>query len=233
MVSKKTLKGFFVGVIFSSIVIGSTAIADPIEKTILATFSGIKTYLDGNEITSQNELFTYNGTVYMPLDMVQQITSKTINYDENSSVISIKDANTSTNTSNNSSSTETTYKIGDTINLGDCELTIDKVSLTKERNRYHKEQFSKVVVIEYTYKNINSDEDIFISDNKFKVYDEEGNALSTYPTVVDKYPTRISTGKKCTAQMSYGFNNGSKLELDFYRNMFIGKAEAKIIIDAK
>ena len=129
---------------------------------------------------------------------------------------------------------EKIYKIGDTIEVGGkYTLTINKAFLTPERNPFSEMKVEKVAVIEFTYKNINSDEDIFIGDLHFKVYDEEGNALETYPAGANKMSQQISKGKQCTAEMSFGYNKGNKLELQFYDNMFNNKSDATFIVEVK
>lgn len=130
--------------------------------------------------------------------------------------------------------TEKVYNLGDTIQIGDkYTVTINKVYLTKDRNQFSDKKVEKVAVIEYSYKNIGLDEDLYISEMNFKVYDEEGNVLETYPAGANKMPQNIAKGKQCTAEMSYGYNKGDKLELHFYANMFNDKADAKIVIQVQ
>ncbi|MDI6617901.1 MAG: hypothetical protein QME45_04375 [Clostridiales bacterium] len=127
-----------------------------------------------------------------------------------------------------------TYNIGDIININNqYTVTINKAFLTKDRNEFSDQKASKVAVIEYTYKNLNCDKGIGIFDTDFKVYDEKGNVLETYPAGAEKNPQQIAKGKQCTAEMAYGFNEGNKLELDFYDNIFSGNSSAKIIVDVK
>ena len=93
------------------------------------------------------------------------------------------------------------------------------------RNQFSEKEAEKVVVIEYTYENIADEENLYVFDSNFKVYDASGNVLETYPAGAEKYPQAISKGKKCTANMSFALNNESNnLELEFYDNMFDGKA---------
>ena len=54
------------------------------------------------------------------------------------------------------------------------------------------------------------------------------------PAGAEKYPQAISTGKKCTANMSFALNNESNnLEIEFYDNMFDGKASEVFNISAE
>lgn len=42
---------------------------------------------------------------------------------------------------------------------------------------------------------------------------------------------KCSARKQCTAEMSFRFNDGTKLELDYYDNMFNDKAGVKFRIE--
>ncbi|HFD2030875.1 TPA: DUF4352 domain-containing protein [Clostridium perfringens] len=119
---------------------------------------------------------------------------------------------------------ETAY-INDENGVKSMAITIDNVKLTDERNQFSEKEAEKVVVIEYTYENIADEENLYVFDSNFKVYDASGNVLETYPAGAEKHPQSISKGKKCTANMSFALNNESNnLELEFYDNMFNGKA---------
>ncbi len=53
-------------------------------------------------------------------------------------------------------------------------ITIDNVKLTDERNQFSEKEAEKVVVIEYTYENIADEENLYVFDSNFKVYDASG-----------------------------------------------------------
>lgn len=128
---------------------------------------------------------------------------------------------------------ETAY-INDKNGVKSMAITIDNVKLTDERNQFSEKEAEKVVVIEYTYENIADEENLYVFDSNFKVYDASGNVLETYPAGVEKYPQAISKGKKCTANMSFALNNESNnLEIEFYDNMFNGKASEVFNISAE
>ena len=128
---------------------------------------------------------------------------------------------------------ETAY-INDKNGVKSMAITIDNVKLTDERNQFSEKEAEKVVVIEYTYENIADEENLYVFDSNFKVYDASGNVLETYPAGAEKYPQAISKGKKCTANMSFALNNESNnLELEFYDNMFNGKASEVFNISAE
>lgn len=128
---------------------------------------------------------------------------------------------------------ETAY-INDKNGVKSMAITIDNVKLTDERNQFSEKKAEKVVVIEYTYENIAGEENLYVFDSNFKVYDASGNVLETYPAGSEKHPQAISKGKKCTANMSFALNNESNnLELEFYDNMFNGKASEVFNISAE
>ena len=128
---------------------------------------------------------------------------------------------------------ETTY-INDKNGVKSMAITIDNVKLTDERNQFSEKEAEKVVVIEYTYENIAGEENLYVFDSNFKVYDASGNVLETYPAGAEKYPQAISKGKKCTANMSFALNNESNnLEIEFYDNMFNGKASEVFNVSAE
>lgn len=128
---------------------------------------------------------------------------------------------------------ETAY-INDKNGVKSMAITIDNVKLTDERNQFSEKEAEKVVVIEYTYENIADKENLYVFDSNFKVYDASGNVLETYPAGAEKYPQAISKGKKCTANMSFALNNESNnLEIEFYDNMFNGKASEVFNISAE
>ncbi|MDU4830631.1 MAG: hypothetical protein E6X64_13390, partial [Clostridium perfringens] len=75
---------------------------------------------------------------------------------------------------------ETAY-INDENGVKSMAITIDNVKLTDERNQFSEKEAEKVVVIEYTYENIADEENLYVFDSNFKVYDASGNVLETYP----------------------------------------------------
>ncbi len=74
---------------------------------------------------------------------------------------------------------ETAY-INDKNGVKSMAITIDNVKLTDERNQFSEKEAEKVVVIEYTYENIAYEENLYVFDSNFKVYDASGNVLETY-----------------------------------------------------
>ena len=129
----------------------------------------------------------------------------------------------------------TTYKLNEDIYVtnshGKYRIKFTGVTETNDRNEYSEKQADRVVIIGYEYENLDMDEDLYVSDMNFKLYDKDNNSMETYP-VDYKYPTNIGSGRKATASMSYALNNDNNyIELEFYDNYFNGKADCKVILE--
>lgn len=127
------------------------------------------------------------------------------------------------------------YKLNEdiyiTTNSGKYRIKFTKISETKERNQFSETKANKVVVLEYEYENISQDEDLFISELNYKLYDKENNQLETYP-VSTKSGSSVSKGRKANASVAYALNsNNNYIELEFYDNMFDSKANCKVILE--
>lgn len=121
------------------------------------------------------------------------------------------------------------FSLGDTLvtssedgtNL--YEITFNKAFLTEERNQFSDKTPDNVVVLEYTYKNLNIEDGLYISEgNDFRVYDANGNALSTYPAGADMYGGTVSVGRSGTSQEALGFDGDAHqtLEIEIYGSHF-------------
>lgn len=110
-----------------------------------------------------------------------------------------------------------------TTRTGSYRLTFTGVTETSERNQFSDTQANRVILISYEYENINSEENIYIFDSHFKIYDNENNSLETYP-VSDKAGESVSIGRKTNAAMAYALNsNTNHIEIEHYSNMFNSK----------
>lgn len=103
------------------------------------------------------------------------------------------------------------YKAGDTVELehysgGKYKLTINSIKETDDRNEYSDTEAKKVVIIDYTYENIDVEDELFIAD-KWVCYDKAGKALETYPADTSKYAQGITEGHSCTAEEAYALND--------------------------
>lgn len=139
------------------------------------------------------------------------------------------------NTKGKSSNQERkTYHIGDEILVetdeGSYSLCITGITETSDRNQFSDKQADRVVIIDYQYENISHDtqfgdyynDELYISDIDFSMYDADGNAMETYPTDI-KYPQAVSIGHKSSGQMAYALNNDKNyIEAEYHDNMFMG-----------
>lgn len=106
-------------------------------------------------------------------------------------------------------------------------VKINSLNTTKERNEFLNTKANKVILLEFTYENLNLSENLFISDSNFKVYDKEGNILESYPISSEKVSKSISKGKKCTASAAYALNSKSEdIIVEFYPNILDSKPSA-------
>lgn len=126
------------------------------------------------------------------------------------------------------------YGIGDEViikvdGVDKYSLVINSVKKTDERSEYYTgPEVSSVIVINYTYKNINSDTDIYLTPMlNFKLMDGQGNMCEPYTYITDLSPQQTIKGAKCTAEMMYGIiEDGGTVRLNFYDNFLITKADA-------
>lgn len=128
-----------------------------------------------------------------------------------------------------------TYKLNEDIYItnshGKYRIKFTGVSETDDRNSYSDIQADRVVLIEYEYENMDMDQDLFVSDLEFKLYDKDNNQLETYPVDM-KYASSVSSGRKATASIAYALNNDSNyIELEYYDNIYNGKADCKVILE--
>lgn len=150
------------------------------------------------------------------------------------------DATTSTTQSTDSSSSEqkstrNEYSLNQDIYVknssGEYRLKFTGIRETSDRNEYSDVNADRVVIISYEYENISKEDDLYISDIDFKVYDKQGNILETYP-VDYKYSDSIGPGRKTTAEAAYALNSiDNYLELEYYDNMFNSKSDCLVKIE--
>lgn len=127
------------------------------------------------------------------------------------------------------------YGLGDLITVSQdgkemYKLSIDSVTTTDERNEYAETDPEQVVTIGYSYWNVGSEEDVYISDYDFKVIDADKNVCDTYPATISNYATNAPLGTKCYAESSFGLAKASDtIQLHFYDNIF--STSSDIIFD--
>lgn len=130
------------------------------------------------------------------------------------------------------------YKVGDTITVkgesGDYDITINSAKKVKERNEYASQDVKAVWVLDYTYENTGSDEDLYISDSQCIAVDENGQVGASYPGEIQNYPQDTPKGTKCTAEMCFGTKSDTdNIYIYFYDNMFNYKADMVVKVTDK
>lgn len=117
---------------------------------------------------------------------------------------------------------EVVYTIGDRIVFDDdYALTIISVKETDERNEFSEKEVEQVLIIEYLYENLMSDDEIYISEMEFKLVDEGGNMMDTYPVEAAHSPEYTPKGAKTLASFAVGTTSKSrKIDMHYYDNFF-------------
>ncbi|HIB1952465.1 TPA: DUF4352 domain-containing protein [Enterococcus faecalis] len=121
---------------------------------------------------------------------------------------------TKSSTSDSSSKEEksdTFYKIGDTVKVGDAEYTLNSVELTDERNQFEENQPAQIVKITYTVKN-DGDSDIPVGMD-VEVYGSDNKKSETYPN--DNTMGSVAPGKEMDCVAHFGLNQTGEIEIHF------------------
>ncbi|EMG1480396.1 DUF4352 domain-containing protein [Enterococcus faecalis] len=106
---------------------------------------------------------------------------------------------------------DTFYKIGDTVKVGDAEYTLNSVELTDERNQFEEKQPAQVVKITYTVKN-DGDSDIPVGMD-VEVYGSDNKKSETYPN--DNTMGSVAPGKEMDCVAHFGLNQTGEIEIHF------------------
>lgn len=119
------------------------------------------------------------------------------------------------------------YGIGDRILFDDeYALTIISVKETEDRNEFSEKDVEQVLIIEYLYENLNSDDEIYISEMEFKLVDEGGNMMDTYPVEAVHSPEYTPKGTKTLASFAVGTTEkSSKIDMHYYDNFFSAQSD--------
>jgi hypothetical protein len=123
---------------------------------------------------------------------------------------------------------EKTYNIGDTVVVKDnsgkelYSLTINKVKNSSDFE--YKSDFNsdnQIIEVEYVYKNINSDNDIYIHGADLIVSDENGT-IADYSSMFPKgKPENVPKGTNCIVNAYYGLKNeSSNIKINFKSNSY-------------
>jgi len=121
----------------------------------------------------------------------------------------------------------TVFNLGETAIIDNkYSVTILGVTETDERNEYSDKEVSQVLIIDYMYENIASeDDDVYISEYNFKFIDEQGNMCDSYPVGGEYGPQYTPVGAKTYSTMTIGtVEQSSKIKLVYYDNIFDSKS---------
>lgn len=214
---KNLLKGLVIGTVIT-VLLMSTVLGDSITKTIEVIFNSVNLTVNGQKVQADNIL--YKGTTYVPLRSVSEALGKDVGWDQATMTASINDKET-INTPAEENLNTNTYTHKDENGNTLYTVEIKGIKLMSERNKYSEKNPAEVYIINYTYKNINNPNELYIGESSFKVIDSQGKVGYTYPNTVTSYPQRIPKGASCDAQIILAVDNiSSEISLLYYDNMF-------------
>lgn len=106
-------------------------------------------------------------------------------------------------------------------------FVVNSVKLTDERNSFSEKEVEQVIVINYTYENLNDPEDVYIFSSHFSVIDQDGNVAETYPAGAEVSPQQAPTGAKSHGEESYGLIHESEKIRFFFNPTMFGNTKAE------
>lgn len=105
-----------------------------------------------------------------------------------------------------------TYKVGDTINYKGLEVTIVSAEFTPPAE-YGEPEKGKVLTVTVDAVN-NTDDDAWVENINFAVYDAEGSATDFYYSYDESaISTKLSAGKKVSGKVYFDVPESSSYEL--------------------
>lgn len=109
-----------------------------------------------------------------------------------------------------------------TSSTGEYSINIEGIRFTDDRNQFSDKVAEHVIFLDFNYSNISETEETYVFDSNFKIIDEEGNILDTYPVSDDNRSSKkLPIGAKCNSSAAYAMTTSSKtLNVLFYDNMF-------------
>ncbi|AKX84837.1 phage immunity protein [Enterococcus durans] len=122
----------------------------------------------------------------------------------------VSKASASTSSSKEEKS-ESFYKIGDTVKVGDAEYTLNSVELTDERNQFEETQPAQVVKITYTIKN-DGDSDLPVGAD-VEVYGSDNKKSDSYAN--DNTMGSVAPGKEMDCTAHFALNQTGEIEIHF------------------
>lgn len=88
---KREIKGFIIGLLFSSLLISSSVMAEGITRNINILFNSINIEVNGEKVIADNIL--YNGTTYVPLRAISDMLNKEVKWNGSTNTAGINDKN--------------------------------------------------------------------------------------------------------------------------------------------
>lgn len=184
-------------------------------------FPVVNLLLNGQLVKPTSPPIVIDGTTYVPLRFISESMGINVSWDGKTQTVIIGSGAT---TSNQKSGNE--FIVKDATGRALYSFKINKVTEMTERNPYSDKSPAQVIMIDYTYTNIASNEDVYLSDIHFKVIDSAGKVGYTYPNSPTKFPQSIPKGATCNAQMIFGLDTKSDtVTIYFYKDIF-GSATA-------
>lgn len=141
-----------------------------------------------------------------------------------------------TQSSNTPTVSKKTYGLNEDIYItndsGEYRLKITNIKETSDRNEFSDVDADRVVIISYEYENISLNDDLYINEYDFKVYDADSNSLEDYPIYDIKYSDTVGVGRKSSGEMAFALNNSSNyLELEYYDNVWNSSSDCIIKLE--
>ncbi|MBX9185677.1 hypothetical protein [Clostridium sp. K04] len=158
---------------------------------------------------------------------MQQVNNSQQSQEQNSTGDNSNNNTESDDKSQSSSSSGLTQmQLGESYTIttsdGDYNVAIEGIRFTDERNQFSEKPAEYVIFLDFNYENVSSTDEVYLFDSHFKVIDEQGNVLDTYPVSDDARGSKsLPIGAKCSASATYAMPTSSKtLKVLFYDNMF-------------
>lgn len=127
---------------------------------------------------------------------------------------------------------EQSFHIGERAVFDDrYALTILSMTETSDRNEFSEKEVAQVFFIEYLYENLDSEEEIYISEMDFKMVDAGGNMVDTYPLDAGHSAQYTPKGAKTLGSFAVGtVVEGTELKLHYYDNFFASTHDCIFIL---
>jgi hypothetical protein len=200
---KKELKGFVIGVISTSLLLGGTVFADGIKQTIEVVFNSVNLTVNGQKVQADNIL--YDGTTYVPLRKVADMVGKDVGWDGTTNSASINDKGYSDKSSQKSYKIMNAYKAVVKVNGDIFEVSTPLwIRIDNENNPYSLLGSEPVSLLCIAYK----DYSVSPSTNPFVkgVLVSDSKIASNYMTFEHKF----SGANEQYTQMKYFNKDKSK-----------------------